>query len=54
MTHHPLDGNAIALDDHLRRREENCCPECGAEIVQDDDGAECTECDWTAYPEEEP
>lgn len=30
------------------------CPECGAAIKIHHPGVKCTECDWSAYPDEGP
>jgi len=32
--------------------DEDECPECGAEVVKDDDGWKCTsgDCEWSVYP----
>lgn len=49
----PTDGNLAALADHMARIEQHLCPVCGAEVEQDEDGAECTECDWHKWREEE-
>ena len=33
--------------------EDPGCPDCGAEVLSDDDGYKCTKCEWSWYPDYE-